>query len=118
MFSACTSIQVGEGVCKVELEHWQPQRSLSVDGSRVWVYSPWSEPLGWDFRTPGSPFVQLSNSPLLFAKNGKLWNIVNSVSRMWLLEGWFSSLLGDLQTLLIHSGMVIIWLLVMSLGRC
>jgi len=51
---------------------------LTVDGSRVWVHSPQSEPLGWDFGTPGSHPVQLSNSVLLLSNNAKLWDIEQS----------------------------------------
>jgi len=72
------SIQTGEVVAEVELEYCGPPRCLTVDSSRVWVHSPVSEPLGWDFGTPGSPPVQLSNSPLLLAKNGKLWDFRQS----------------------------------------
>jgi len=72
------SIQTGEVVVKVKLGFSEPQRSLTVDGSRVWVCSPESEPLGWDFGTLGSSPVQLSNSLLLLAKNAKLWDAIQS----------------------------------------
>ena len=71
------SMQTGEVVGKVELEY-KPQTSLTIDGSRVWACSPLSDPLGWDFGTPGSPPVQLSNSLLLFPTNAKLWDIRQS----------------------------------------
>jgi len=38
-------------------------------------------------------------------------------SRTKLLEGWFFSLVGGLQSLHMHSGMASIWLLVITLGR-
>ena len=76
-FIQAWSIQTGN-VCKVELEICGPRRSLTVDGSRVWVHSPLSEPLGWDFGTPGSHPVQLSNSSLLLSNNTKLWDIHKS----------------------------------------
>jgi len=68
------SIQTGEVVGAVELVGCGSKRSLIVDGSRAWIHSPVSEPIGWDFRTPGSPSVQLSGPSLLFAKNTKLWD--------------------------------------------
>ena len=49
---------------------------LSVYGSSVWVHSPGSEPLGWDFGIPGSPPVQLSNFP--HPNKIKQWNIGQS----------------------------------------
>jgi len=72
------SILTGEVIGKVGLEDWESQRSLTVDGSKVWVHTLQSEPLGWDFKTTGSPPVQLSNSPLLLAKNSMLWNFEQS----------------------------------------
>ena len=72
------SIQTGEVVGEVGLGLCNLQRSLAVDSSRVWVHSPLSEPLGWDFGTSDSPPVQLSNSPLLLAKNSKLWDVTQS----------------------------------------
>jgi len=68
------SIQTGEVVGEVGLGGCEAQRTLTVDSSRVWVHSPQSEPLGWDFGTPGTPPVQLSNSPLLPPNNAKLWD--------------------------------------------
>jgi len=69
------SIQTGEVVGEVGLQFCQLQRSLTVDGSRVWVHSPESEPLGWDFGAPGTPPVQLSNSHLLLPNNAKMWDV-------------------------------------------
>ena len=70
------SIQTGEVVGEVELEDYIVNGSLNIDGSGVWVYSPWSEPLGWDFGIQGSPPVQLSNSPPLHHNYIKLWDII------------------------------------------
>ena len=53
------SILTGEVMGEVELKYSSPQRSLTVDGSKVWVYSPIEEPQGWDFEIPSSPPVQL-----------------------------------------------------------
>ena len=72
------SIQTGELVGKVGFVSCGTQRSLTVDGSRVWVHSSESEPLGWDFGTPGSLPVQLSNSHLHLPNNTKLWDIKQS----------------------------------------
>jgi len=68
------SVQTGN-VCKVELEPGASHRSLTVNGSRVWVHSLDSEPLGWDFGTPGSHPVQLPKSGLLLFQNAMLWDI-------------------------------------------
>ena len=72
------STLTGEIVGEVELEHSKPRRSLSVDGSRVWVHSPVLETLGWDFEIPGSLPIQLPNSALLHPNNSKLWDIGQS----------------------------------------
>jgi len=58
------SIQMGKVVGKVELGHCMPRRSLTVDGSRVWVHSPQSGPMGWDFGAPGSHPAWLTKLPL------------------------------------------------------
>ena len=57
------SILTGEHVVQVELELAQHKRSLSIDGSRVWVHSPIEKCQGWDFGIPGSSPVQLSIIP-------------------------------------------------------
>ena len=72
------SILTGEVAGVVELELSGPRRSLSVDGSRVWVHSPVLETLGWDFGIPGSSPIQLPNSTSLHPNNTKLWNIGQS----------------------------------------
>ena len=72
------SILTGEVVGKVKLEYSGPRRTLSVDGSRVWVHSPVSETKGWDFGIPGSPPVVLPNSALLHPSSTKLWDRLNS----------------------------------------
>jgi len=63
------------GLSEVGLEGWEFQRYLTVHGSRVWFHSPWSESIGWDFGTPGSPPVQLSDSELVLPHNAKLWDV-------------------------------------------
>ena len=62
---------------KVGLEICDHQRTLSINGSKVWVHSPMLEPMGWDFGIPGSPSVQLSNSPTLPRKT-KLLDVPRS----------------------------------------
>ena len=69
------SIQTGEIVGEVKLEHSTHPRSLIVDGSKVWVHSSLPEPLGWDFGTPGSSPIQLSNMPPPYLNGTKLWDI-------------------------------------------
>ena len=71
------SVLTGEVVGEVGLEFCELQRSLSVDGSSIWVHSPISEPLGWDFGILGSP-VQLSHSSLLHPNKTKLWHVDQS----------------------------------------
>jgi len=66
------SIQTGEAVGEVELQICGHQRSLVVDGSRVWVHSPSWKPLGWDFG--GLSPVQISCMSSLPLGNTKLWN--------------------------------------------
>ena len=68
------SMQTREIVGEVGLEACRPRRFLTVDGSRVWVHSPLSEPLGWEFGTPGSLPVQLSNTSFLHPNDTKLWD--------------------------------------------
>ena len=68
------SIWTGEGVGEVKLEYSKPQRSLTVDGSRVWVHSPVLELQGWDFETPNPSPVQLSDMPSPYFNSTKLWD--------------------------------------------
>ena len=71
------SILTGEVVGEVNLEISSHQRSLSVDSSRVWVYSPVLETLELDFGIQGSP-VQLLNSVIHHPNNTKVWDIGKS----------------------------------------
>ena len=57
------SIQTGEVVGRVGVGVVFPQRSLTVDGTKVWIHYPKSEYQGWDFGTQGSSPVQLPNMP-------------------------------------------------------
>ena len=75
------SIQTGEVVGEVGLELSNHQRSLTVDGLRVWVYSPQTRSLGWDFGIPGSSPVQVSNLLLPHSNQTRLWNIEQSSIR-------------------------------------
>ena len=72
------SIWTGEVVGEVELKFSESKRSLTVDGSRVWVHSPVLELQGWDFGIQGSPPVQLSNMPSPHLHDTKLWDIHQS----------------------------------------
>jgi len=72
------SIQTGKVVGEVKLEHDFAPRSLTVDGPRVWVFSPLSEPLGWDFGTTDPSPVQLSNMPQPHLNCTGLWDIGQS----------------------------------------
>ena len=71
------SVLTGEAVGRVGLEICDHQRSLSINGSKVWVHSPMLEPMGWDFGIPGFPSVQLSSSPTLPSKT-KLLDVPRS----------------------------------------
>ena len=77
-FIQALSILTGKVVGKVGIENCSGEISMAVDGLRVWVHSTESEPLGWDFGTPGSPPVQLSSSPPPFPSHAKLWDIRQS----------------------------------------
>ena len=70
------SIQTGEFIGKVGLD--EPQRSLTVDGSRIWVYSTLPEPQGWDFGIPGSPPTLVPNTPPSHSSDTMLWDTVLS----------------------------------------
>ena len=72
------SVQTGKPVGTVELEVSGSNRSLTVDGSRVWVHSNQSEPLGWDFGIPGLSPVQLFSTSLFHPNDTKLWDIYQS----------------------------------------
>ena len=58
----------------------QFQRSLVVGDLRVWVHSPSSDPVGWDFGTPSPPPAMLPKTPILYMKDTKLWD--TSLSRI------------------------------------
>jgi len=69
-------IPTGGVVGEVELKFSGPNKSLTVDGSRVWVHSSTlSEPLGWDFGISGSSPVKLSDIPLPHPNDTKWWDI-------------------------------------------
>jgi len=57
------SIWTGEVVGMIKIDFVNPKRSLTVDGSRVWIHYPQSEHQGWDFGTPGSSPIQLPSMP-------------------------------------------------------
>lgn len=73
------SIQTGEAMGEVKLEHQPYLHSLVMDGLKVWVHFKASPTQGWDFETSGSPPTPLSNtSPdrphLDFIDSTKGWN--------------------------------------------
>ena len=74
------SIQTGELVGRVEVGKEPGYISLTVDGSRVWVYGPDVGYLGWDFGISGSLPVQLYNVPphILHSSGTMLWDIILS----------------------------------------
>ena len=72
------SITTGEVVGEVQHGISQNRRFLAVDDSRVWVHSPLSEPLGWDFGTLSSSPVSLSNTSLFFPNSTKLLDVSQS----------------------------------------
>ena len=74
------SIWTGEDMGEVELEFSDLQRSLTVNGSRVWVHSPLVEPQGWDFGISGAFPVQLPDTFSLYLNDTKLWD--TSLSRI------------------------------------
>jgi len=66
----------GEAVGKGESRALRGQKSLVMDGSRVWVQRDFRWYEGWDFGIPGSPPVELSTWPpaTLCLNNTRLWN--------------------------------------------
>ena len=60
---------------EVKLEFSRHRRSLTVDGSRVWVHSPVLELQGWDFETP-NPSPELSDMPSPHLNDTKLWDVI------------------------------------------
>ena len=72
------SIQTEEVLGEVKLPYDTVPRLLAVDGSRIWVHPPSSEPLGWDFGSPGPSPVQLSGIPPVHLGYAKLWDIHQS----------------------------------------
>ena len=71
------STKTGEVVGRVKFKYDCDIGSLTmtVDGSRVWVHFPSSEPLGWDFGTPDAFPVQISNMPQPYLNHTKMWDV-------------------------------------------
>ena len=67
-------VQTGEIISEVVLESSELRRSLTVDGSRVWVHSPVLELQGWDFGILDSAPIQLPNIPSSHSTGTKLWD--------------------------------------------
>jgi len=74
------SVLTGEGIGEVKLKHSNYPRSLSVDGSRVWVHSHVGELQGWDFGISVLSPVKLSITPPAL-NNAKLWD--DKLSGIW-----------------------------------
>ena len=103
---------MGEVKCRSVRLH----RSLTVDGSRVWVHSRSSGLLGWDFGVTGSPPVQLPNTSLPHP-NDTRWDVEQSRIEDIATGKLILQLAGRFASLFIHSGMGSIWLLVIGLER-
>jgi len=71
------SMWTGEVVGIVRIDYVTPQRSLTVNGTRVWIHYPQSEYQGWDFGTPGSSPIQLPSMPTLHL-SPMVWNTSQS----------------------------------------
>ena len=65
------SLWTGELVWKVKIGHKEDPGSLITDGSKVWAHWSPSDYEGWDFGTPGSSAMELSNRS------------IPSLSRLW-----------------------------------
>ena len=70
---------------KLGVDHSYVRGFLTVDGPRVWVRFGGEQPQGWEFGTPGSAPIKLSNVPLLHpnvpsphSNATKLWNHLDS----------------------------------------
>ena len=72
------SIQTGEDMGRVKIEHVIPQRSLTVYGSKAWIHCPQSEYQGWDFGIPDSSPIQLLDMPTLHLSGPMVWDISQS----------------------------------------
>ena len=59
---------------KVELKYSNNQRSLTVDGLRVWVHSPVEGLQGWEFGSLDSSPVELSIAPPAHSNGTTLWD--------------------------------------------
>ena len=71
--------RTGEFVGKIVVEMVYIQTSLVVNGTRVWVYSPYSPTCNeWDLGIPGSSSSQLPQTTLLHLSHTKLWDIGSS----------------------------------------
>ena len=71
------SIQSGEFMGQVNVKGTPDKRTLTVDGSRVWICCSNSKYEGWDFGMPGSLPVQLPKMPphKLHSNGTILWDI-------------------------------------------
>ena len=92
------SLQTAVVVGKMQIEYRGSSGSLTVDGSGVWTHWPESNYKGWDFSSPGSTPMELSNTSTLPSSN-RLWDPEQAGIRdlatgdiIFQLSGRFSSL--------------------------
>ena len=74
-FIQAWDIWTGEAAGRVEHSSYRP-KLLAVDGPRIWIEDVFKESSGWDFRTSGSPPVELSTQPsyTLHLNDTRLWD--------------------------------------------
>ena len=72
------STQTGESVGDVWVDTITIMNTLTVDGSRIWAHHHQSESRGWEFGTPDSSSVQISNIPIPHLNGSLLWDINHS----------------------------------------
>ena len=75
------SVQTGEVVGEIEIEYSPSVRSLTVDGSRVWLCNSSSEYQGWDFGTLCSSPIQLHSMHMLPLNDTLVWDVSRSKIR-------------------------------------
>ena len=81
-FIQVLSVQTGEVVDEIKVVY-SPyyMKSLTVNGSRVWLCDPNSEYLGWNFGTLGSSPFQLHSAPMLPLNDTLVWDARQSKIR-------------------------------------
>ena len=72
------STLTGEHIGQVDFEHYPIKKSITVDGSRIWLCFSMGELQGWNFGIPDSSPVKLSNTLFPYLRGTKLWDIGQS----------------------------------------